>query len=204
MPVIIYDPITEQEFRAAREGTAASRRDEVWDGVLVVPPQANNEHQRIVMGLCYACSSVIDWDAGDMVLPGANVSDRDAGWIHNYRDPDVVVYLATSPALNGNTHWVGGPDLAVEVVSPGEDGRLKLDFYAKVGTREVLVVDRNPWALELYQLQGAALVSVGTSDVASGAVLTSCALPLTFQLQAGVARPTIHVAHTTNGQTWTA
>jgi Uma2 family endonuclease len=172
--------------------------------VLVVPPQADNEQQRIVSRITSAFSSVIDWDAGDSVLPGANVSDRDADWITNYRDPDVVVYLVSNPAQDRVTHWVGGRDLAVEVRSPGEDPRLKLDFYAKINTHEVLIVDRDPWALELYQLQGGKLVSVGISNGATSAVLASVALPLTFQLRPGSPRPVIHVAHTATGQAWTA
>ena len=40
-------------------------RDEMWEGVLVMPPLANNEHQRIVSKLTSAFSSVIDWDAGE-------------------------------------------------------------------------------------------------------------------------------------------
>jgi Uma2 family endonuclease len=204
MPVMIYDPVLEQEIRAARDGTDAGRRDEVWEGVVVVPPQANNEHRRIVSRITSAFSSAIDWDAGDQVLPGANVSDRDADWVTNYRDPDVVVYLATNPAKDRVTHWVGGPDLAVEVVSPGEDPRLKFDFYAKVATREVLFVDRDPWLLELYQLQGGKMVLMGTSEATTSAALASAALPLTFQLQPGTPRPVIHIAHTPTGQTWTA
>ena len=203
MPVTIYDPVWADHVRLMRLAQVPNARDEMWDGVLVTPPMPNNEHQDVANGLVYACTSVVD-RSGGRVHPGANVSDRDAGWISNYREPDVVVYLPTNPAQDCNTHWVGGPDLAVEVVSPGEDARLKLDFYAKVETRELLIVDRNPWRLELYQLQGGKLVSVGTSDVASGAVLTSCALPLTFQLQPGTARPVIHIAHTTDGRTWTA
>lgn len=204
MPVMIYDPVWADRVRLMRSAQAPNARDEVWDGVLVMPPMPNNEHQDLVNDLAFAFRSVINRTGGDRVQPGANVSDRDSGWTSNYREPDVVVYLTTNPATDCVTHWVGGPDLAVEVVSPGEDARLKLDFYAKVGTRELLVVDRDPWKLELYQLQGGKLVSVGTSDVAGGAILASCALPLTFRLQAGAARPVIHIAHTTDGRTWTA
>lgn len=204
MPVMIYDPVLEQEIRTARDKCDAGRRDEVWDGVLVVPPQANNEHQRIVSRLTAAISAVIDWDAGDQVLPGANVSDRDAGWKQNYRCPDVVVYLASNKSKDSDTHWVGGPDIAVEITSPGEDPRLKLDFYAKVKTRELLIVDRDPWAVELYQLRRGKLVSAGMSDAATSAVLASGVLPLTFQLRAGTPRPTILLTHTGTGQTWTA
>ena len=58
--------------------------------------------------------------------------------------------------------------------------------------------------MELYQFQGGKLVLVGTSDLATAAVLASVALPLTFQLRAGTPRPTILVTHTATAQTWTA
>jgi Uma2 family endonuclease len=204
MPVLILDPTLEQRIRAERDDPNVNRRDEVWEGVLVVPPLANNEHQRVVMRLAAALSGVIDWTRGDQALPGCNVSDRDQDWTHNYREPDLAVYLAGNKAKDGGTHWVGGPDLAVEVTSPGEDPRQKLDFYAKVNTREVLIVDRDPWLLELYQLRGGKLVSAGKSDATNPAVLASGVLPLTFQVQPGNPRPTILVRQTPAGQTWTA
>ena len=83
-------------------------------------------------------------------------------------------------------------------------GLSELDFYAKVNTREVMIVDRDPWSVELYQLQNGKMVLVGKSDPTNQVVLTSAALPLTFQLRAGTPRPTILVTHTTTGQTWTA
>jgi Uma2 family endonuclease len=204
MPVMIYDPVYEQHVRAERERAWPNERDEVWEGVLVVPALPNFEHQIMVTDLALAFAAVIDRKAGDLALAGANVSDRDADWMSNYREPDVLVVLHSNPAKRSGTHMVGGPDLAVEIASPGEDPRLKLDFYAKVNTRELLIVDRNPWAVELYQLQGGKLVSVGKSEVAAPAVLTSGVLPLTFELRPGTPRPTIYIAHTTSGQTWTA
>jgi Uma2 family endonuclease len=204
MPVLIFDPTMEQAIRTARDNSDVGRHDEVWEGVLVVPAQANNEHQRIVAKLTAAFSNVIDWDAGDQALPGCNVTDRDKDWTHNFRDPDVAVYLSTNPAKDCDTHWVGGPDLAVEIVSPGEDPRQKLDFYAKVKTREVLVIDRDPWAVELYRLRRGKMALVGKSDAADPAVLASTALPLTFRLRPGKPRPTVLVAHTDGKQTWTA
>jgi Uma2 family endonuclease len=183
MPVMILDPILEIRIRAERTNSPTSRYDEVWDGVLVVAPLPNNDHQIVVTRLATAFSGLIDWNAGDQVLAGTNVSDRDTDWTSNYREPDVAVYLASNPAKNKGTHWFGGPDLAVEIVSPGEEPRDKLEFYAKVQTREVLIVDRDPWRLELYQLRGDQLVRVGTSEANDGVVLTSGVLPLTFQLQ---------------------
>ncbi|MBA4190109.1 MAG: hypothetical protein C0467_19160 [Planctomycetaceae bacterium] len=203
MAVVIYDPELEREVRAARDKKLPNNRDEVWDGVRIMAPMPNNEHQRLVTALAYAFASVVNL-AVNSILPGCNVSDRDKNWLQNYREPDVAVYLSTTTAKDCGTHWVGGPDIAVEIVSPGEDPRQKLDFYATVNTREVLIVDRDPWAVELYQLQSGKLVLVGASDATTSAVLASAALPLMFQMQLGTPRPTIHISHTTSQQTWTA
>lgn len=63
---------------------------------------------------------------------------------------------------------MGGPDLAVEIISEGEDPHAKFAFYAAVNTREVLVVERDPWAAELFTLLDGQLVSAGRSDVGNG------------------------------------
>lgn len=197
MGVLFLDPVVERQIRD--DVTRDSRWDEVWEGVLVVPPSPNTEHFRIVSRLNSAFSSVIDWDAGDQAAPGGNVSDT-----KNYRIPDVLVCLAGNSAVDHVTHWVGGPDLVVEIISPGEDALAKLDFYAEVGSRELLVIDRDPWRLELFQLKDGVLEPAGESDLANPAVLNSVVLPLTFQLRAGPTRPVIHMTHTATGQTWTA
>jgi Uma2 family endonuclease len=202
MPVLIYDPVWEQKVRAERDALFPNNRDEVWDGVLVMAPLPNTEHQDIVFGLGMAFGMTVSRAAGDRIHPGANVSDRDAGWTQNFREPDVVVYLGTNPARDAGTHWVGGPDLGVEIVSPGEDPRAKLAFYSAVGTRELMIVERNPWAVELYRLGPTGLSLVGRSEGSNPAVLTSGVLPLSFQLRDGTPRPVIVVTHTTSGQTW--
>ena len=202
MHAVIMDPEVIERVRAERAGAGEWARDEVWDGVLVMPPIANNEHQRIVSKLTSIFSGLIDWDAGDQALPGANVSDRDAGWNHNYRDPDAVVALATSAARDCGTHWVGGPDLLVEIASPGEDPRLKNEFYGRIGTREVLIVDRYPWAVELYHLRTGTLELAGRSDEQNPIPLASVVLPITFQLTPGDPRPVVVATHTGTGASW--
>jgi Uma2 family endonuclease len=204
MPVMILDPSMEKRFRARRKRLGIDKWDEVWDGVLVVPPLPNNEHQTFVLDFCDAIRHVVDRSTGDSVLPGANVSDRKKGWKKNYRCPDVVVCLAGGRAEDCGTHWCGGPDFLVEIISPGEDPQLKFDFYAKVKTRELLIVERKPWAVELYQLRRSKLRLAGRSDLDNPSVLASGVLPLTFQLRAKKPRPTILVTHNETGQTWTA
>ncbi len=204
MSVLILDPELAREFRDERKTRKLDRWDEVWDGVLVVAAVPNNEHQRLVSRLSVPFMAIIDWDGGDQVQPGANVSDRDKGWKKNYRIPDVLVFLKGNPATDCITHWCGGPDLAVEIVSPGDKPKEKFAFYAKIGTRELLIVDRDPWSLELYQLRKSQLQLAGRSDLTNQAVLASTVLPLSFQLLNANPRPIIHIAHHSNGQTWTA
>lgn len=206
MRVLVLDPDRARTIRRKPSTRGLDRWDEVWDGVYVMSAVHNNEHQRIVMSLAGAFMAVVDSESGDQVLPGANVSDRGEGWMKNYRIPDVLVILAGNPAVDCVTHWSGGPgpDLAVEIVSPGDKPRKKRKFYAKVGTKELLIIDRDPWKLELYQLRDGVLEPAGESDSARPAVLASTVLPLTFQLREGRDRPSILMTHTGTGQTWTA
>jgi Uma2 family endonuclease len=150
MTMLVLDDSLKKSIRAEREASGADRWDEVWDGVYVASPLPNNEHQRIVARLIYILESAIGVPGLGAVLPGVNVSDRDKGWKRNYRGPDVTVFLADTKAINRDTHWVGGPDFAVEVMSKGDRAREKIPFYAKVGVRELLLVNRRPWALELF------------------------------------------------------
>ena len=111
-------------------------RDEVWDGVYVVSPNPNDEHNDVEMNLGTILNVVFGWSGFGWVRSGPNVSDRDERWEHNYRCPDLAVYLKGTTARNLGTHWVGGPDFAVEVISRYDRSRKKFDLCSKVGFRE--------------------------------------------------------------------
>jgi Uma2 family endonuclease len=131
-----------------------------------------------------------------------NVSDREEDWTYNFRVPDVAVFLAGTAARNCGTHWVGGPDFVVEIASPGDDTRDKLPFYGQVGTRELLLIDRDPWGLELYRNREGTMSLVGTSRVEAGDWLPSAVLPFRFRLIADAGRPRIEVAQTEGPGSW--
>ena len=181
-----------------------ARHDEVWGGTTIVPPMPNNEHQTLAFRMGMPLGEVIVVPNLGTVQLGANISDRAQDWTKNYRCPDVIVYLNTNPAINHGTHWEGGPDFLVEILSPGDRALQKLPFYASINTREVLIIDRDPWQLSLYQLQQQQLQLVGVSDVATSQLLISSVLPLSFQLIQGTARPTIMITHTQSQQQWQA
>ena len=207
MAIMFLDPKEVEEIRGryvTNGGNCDPRFTEFWDGVEVVSPIPNNEHQELVLNLMVPLYDTVRTTGLGRVFPGVNVSDRAGQWEHNYRGPDVVVYLDTNPAVDHGTHWQGGPDFLIEIASPGEDPRAKFDFYAKVKTREALIVNRDPWSIELHRLRGKKFVLVGTSELPKSAVLKSHVVPLTFRLVPGKKRPSIEVVHPATGKRWAA
>src|SRR3990172_5790454 len=138
MVSMITDPMLEDELVAQRQRTGADRYDEVWDGVYVMAPLADDEHQALVSGITAVLHVAVGWAGLGEVRPGVNVTDREDDWKQNYRCPDVVVFTNDTQAENRGTHWLGGPDFVVEIASPHDRSREKLAFYAAVGTRELL------------------------------------------------------------------
>jgi Uma2 family endonuclease len=204
MKLLINDPDQVRRLIRERRRSGGDRYDEVWNGVYVMSPLADNEHQKLITRLSTAIDSVVGERPGANVLAGANVTDRRDEWTKNFRCPDVVAFLPGNPAENFGSHWLGGPDFAVEVISRRDRSRKKFDFYAKVGVRELLLVDRKPWRLELYRLTAGQFEPAGTSEPGRGEILTSTILDMTFRLVTGQTRPQIEVSCPADGRTWLA
>ena len=164
-------------------------------------PLANNEHQLFILHLAQAIAAAICVPDDGLVFPGCNVSDRQERWKKNYRCPDVAVFLKGNRAQDRDTHWFGGPDFAAEIVSPRDRSRDKLDFYFKVGVRELLIVDRKPWKLELYRNDGVSLALAGVCGSARPKVLNSQVIPVQFSLATGLPRPKLLVIRRGDGHT---
>jgi Uma2 family endonuclease len=203
MPAFIADPEVEKRIRAERHAAGADKYDEVWDGVYVIMPLPDIEHQRLAVLLASCFVSTVDAAGLGQSFAGVNVSDRRRNWRQNYREPDVAVYLSGSSAENCGTHWLGGPNLAVEIVSPHDRSREKLEFYARVGVDELLLVDRDPWRLELYRRRGDDFEEVGVSTPDNPQPLKIETAPLTLRLLPGEPRPQIELAHE-DGRRWLA
>lgn len=203
MPTLILDPHVERQLQDMRQANGISERDEVWAGVTIVMPLPNLEHQRIVAFFMRVFGEVFPIDGSFLPLPGANVSDQIEDWKENYREPDVLVVREGGNALDCDTHLYGGPEFVVEVVSLGDRCRDKLPFYASIGTKEVLIVDRNPWQVELYQLRRGKLRLAGIAKPSDRSMLKSAVVPLSFSLVRGKPRPKIRITHTDDGREWT-
>jgi Uma2 family endonuclease len=202
MPTLINNPVLEEALIAERRERGIDKFDEVWDGVYVMAPIANNEHQKIQTRLTSILGPLIDFGGLGGVYSGANVSDQPDDWTQNYRVPDVLVFLDGNPAEDRGTHWLGGPDFAVEIVSKWDHSREKIDFYASVGVRELLIIDRDPWQLELFRRVGDRLESAVIATEANQHIVESAVVPISLRLISGPKRPGISVV-SRDGQSWT-
>ena len=202
MTTLISDRDLEQRLQAERRAMGADRYDEVWEGTYITAPMPNDEHQQIVNRFAAIFQDVIDWPGLGHVRPGVNVSDLIDDCQNNYRVPDVAVFLNNGHAANRGAFWYGGPDFAVEVISPDDRTLEKLPFYGTVGVREVLLVHRQPWLLELYGIPDERLVVRGQSTVDNDVTIVSEVLPFSFYLVAGEERPQIEVICTDDNTRW--
>ena len=96
---------------------------------------------------------------------GVVISDRVEGFEQNYRWPDVAVFLAGTTSRECGTHWCGGPDFMVEIRCRGDRTMQKLPFYASINVRELLIIDRDPWSMEIYRLRDSELRRVDRIEV---------------------------------------
>jgi Uma2 family endonuclease len=193
MAIVSLDPGELKRLIRQRRDSGGDLWDEVWNGVYVMPPLADNEHQRLGLELAIDIRNVLGPDDRIQLFAGCNISDQPKRWRRNYRCPDVAVFLPGNPAEDRGSHWFGGPDFAVEIISRFDRSREKLGFYAKVGVRELLLVDRKPWQLELYRREGDRWELVGRSRLDDAVVLSSQVLPLTYRLISSPTRPKIEV-----------
>ena len=206
MVLLMRDPEFERRLIADRRKRGLDLHDEVRNGVYVMSSIADDDHQGLATGIASVILMSAGVPTGTRVRAGVNVSDR-AGleWRKNFRVPDIAVILPGSAAKNCGTHWHGGPDFVAEIVSRGDRSRKKLSFYAKVGTREVLLVHRRPWSLELYRLDAGSMVLAGRSTLADPAGLASNVVPLSFRLagSSDPERPSLVLARLDGSATWT-
>jgi Uma2 family endonuclease len=165
-------------------------------------PVADDDHQELVFEFALILGETVAKPGLGKVRPGVNLAASADDWEHDYRVPDVVVFFADTKAVNYNTFWTGPADFIIEVTSPRDRTYEKLPFYSRLGVREVLILNRQKWALELHRHKDGELGKVAESTLARPEVLSSNVLPLEFRLIPGEARPQVEVRHKTSGEQW--
>lgn len=143
-----------KHWLAERKNSEAAQWDEVWEGVLHMPPMPNGMHQDFALDL----ASFLKWEwakpRGGLVRQEVNLTtlEDEAQWSLNYRIPDLVLVSKDRLGIDRNEYMAGAPLVVVEVRSPGDETYEKFPFYARLGVPEVWVFDRDTRAPELYAL----------------------------------------------------
>jgi Uma2 family endonuclease len=202
MATMILDQQYAEQLIEQRRAWGADKFDEVWEGIYMMAPLANFEHQNLAGKFCYILTELLGWSELDVVLPGVNLAAPSGVWKENYRCPDVAVFLRDTKAENCDTHWRGPADFLIEITSPGDRTHEKITFYDQIGVEELLIVNRETWTLELYQRQDDQLQKTAESRLPESTILTSRKVPLTFRLLPGEKRPAIEVTSPADNRKW--
>jgi Uma2 family endonuclease len=128
-----------------RRRLGIDRWDEMWEGVLHMVPPPLGYHQGVgselfldLAPLAKARGLEARYETG-LFRPGTDV---------DYRVPDLMF---TSPSRLTRRGVDGAAELVVEILSPGDESYAKLDWYAGLGVAEMLVVDPDSLAMELFR-----------------------------------------------------
>lgn len=146
-------PVALPDVLAWRKRRGLDLWDEVWDGVLHMPPMPNRAHQDLA-GVLYNYLSV-HWarPRRAKIFPPINLA-APGGWPDkNYRIPDLVLLTPERFDIDHNEYFEGAPDVVVEIRSPGDETYDKFPFYADLGVPEVWVIDRDTKEPEIHWLK---------------------------------------------------
>jgi Uma2 family endonuclease len=135
---MIEDPHLLEE----RRRMGGDRWDEVWEGELHMVPPPSGRHQAFGSELLVALHALVR-------ARGCKVA-HDIGFFRasdDYRQPDLAIYRPEQASERG---LEAAAELLVEIVSPGDESRTKLPWYAARDVQEVLLIDSVTLAVELY------------------------------------------------------
>jgi Uma2 family endonuclease len=151
--------VTDEEL-AVRRRTGIDRWDEMWEGVLHMRPAPNYEHQRMLDRLIIVLAPLLDETKRGTLRSGINVFAK-MGPTENYRIPDLTFIASGRESIIARDGVRGGgPDAVIEIRSPDDETYEKLPFFAALGVREVIVIDRDNKRPEIYRLAGPQYVAV--------------------------------------------
>jgi Uma2 family endonuclease len=165
MRAVVLD--TPQEWLDERRHLGHDRWDEVWDGVLHMVPPPGATHQRFAGRLEPLLIPLAEARGFEVIRElGLYASDK------NYRQPDLVVVDPKDVSARGVERTAV---IAIEILSPDDESRDKLPFYASCGVREVWLLDPTTREFDLRHLD----------DAYATPHTTSVVLDLTFTVAAG-------------------
>jgi Uma2 family endonuclease len=153
-------PMTADEYFALPE---TNQITELIDGELIVAPVPIAYHQ-IVSGNAYYFLRTEATSGKAYYAPIALRFDD-----HHVFEPDVIwIRQGGECHLVDKYHWIGAPDLVIEILSPStakRDRGVKFEVYERHGVREYWLIDLDSQFIEVYSHQNGAFKHVGAYGV---------------------------------------
>src|SRR5262245_47798647 len=145
-------PVVYPEILESRKRTGADQWDEMWEGVLHMPPMPTNRHQEL--GSHLEGYVRFNWARRRKakVFREVNLASV-GGWNEDYRVPDLLVLTPERFHIDKDEYFEGWPDGLVEIHSPGDEAYEKLEFYRNLGVPEVWIIHRDTKEPEIYLLK---------------------------------------------------
>lgn len=133
-----------------------------------MPPASEGRGRRAVRFTAPLAMFVYSNKLGEVYAAGTGFKIDD----YNVRAPDVsfISYARLDSIGRSEKFWNGAPDLAVEVVSPGDkktEVREKAEWWLKVGTRLVFVVEPKAKTVTAYR-EGGQVIEYGAGEEIEG------------------------------------
>lgn len=136
-----------QEFLEERRQLGHDKRDELWEGELHMVPPGSFIHGSVSMDLGIALTPIAK--RRELLVRLSEIGVFNPNVDKSYRIPDVSVARPEHVSDRG----FEGAELVIEVLSPNDESRKKFDFYARIGVREVWLVEPKTRETELYALR---------------------------------------------------
>jgi Uma2 family endonuclease len=136
------------------KNSEAAQWDEMWEGVLHVPPMPNRFHQKFARDLQIYLQTKWAKPRGCEVDQEVNITtpEDESNWVHNFRIADLVLITPDRFHIDKIEYMAGAPLVVIEIRSPDDETYEKLPFYAALGVPEVWIFDRDTKAIELRAL----------------------------------------------------
>ncbi len=137
---------------------------ELIDGELIVSPAPKDPHQA-ALGQIYGYLVRVNV-GGQLRLAPLDVHFDD----ENVTQPDLFWVSGTESLckLGDDGYWYGAPDLVIEVLSPGTQGKdrgKKFNLYERYGVREYWLVDVVAKFIEVHRLENQKFIRVGVFEL---------------------------------------
>jgi Uma2 family endonuclease len=142
-----------------RRQTGHDKLDEIWDGVIHMLPFPTATHQRMERELERVLLPIGEALGLETFHNGTGLFQPNTD--SNVRGPDLCLVKPEHVSERGIE---GKASLVVEILSPDDESRDKMPFYAKCGVGELWLVDPETRAHEVYVLRGKSYFAVADVD----------------------------------------